>query len=106
MSRARALGVQAALSDLYKIYWYPPFAYLGRRGHAFEEAQGSDPWVFLALTRAPTLGHADPLRDKFRLFLLGSFQPSLGSGVVVEVFQAVQLSVDRWRCSSSWGSSL
>jgi hypothetical protein len=106
MSRARALGFRAALSDLYKIYWYSLFAYVGRGGHAPEEAQGSHPWVFLGLTRAQTLGHADPLKDKFRSFLLDSFQPSLGSGVVVEVAQAVQLRVDRWRCSSSWGSSL
>jgi hypothetical protein len=38
MSRARALGFRAALSDLYKIYWYSLFAYVGRGGHATEGA--------------------------------------------------------------------
>ena len=106
MSRARALGFRAALSDLYKIYWYSPFAYVGRGGHATEGAQGADPGFFLRLLEHKTLGRADPLKDKFRSLLLDSFQPSLGSGVVVEVAQAVQLRVGRWRCSSSWGSSL
>jgi hypothetical protein len=106
MSRARALGFRAALSDLYKIYWYSLFAYVGRGGHATEGAQGADPGFFLRLLEHKTLGRADPLKDRFRSFLLDSFQPSLGSGVVVEVAQAVQLRVDRWRCSSSWGSSL
>jgi hypothetical protein len=59
MSRARALGFRAALSDLYKIYWYSLFAYVGRGGHAPEEAQGSHPWV-LGLTRAQDAGTRGP----------------------------------------------
>ena len=78
MSRARALGFRAALSDLYKIYWYSLFAYVGRGGHATEGAQGADPGFFLRLLEHKTLGRADPVKDKFRSFCLTHSNRRLG----------------------------
>jgi hypothetical protein len=38
-AQSQAPGFQAALSELYRIYWYPLYAYVRRRGHAPEETQ-------------------------------------------------------------------
>jgi hypothetical protein len=43
-----------------------------RRGYAPEEAQDLTQGFFLHLLEHKTLGRADPLRGKFRSFLLGS----------------------------------
>jgi len=67
-------GFQAALGELYRIYWYPLYAYVRRRGHAPEEAQDLTQGFFLHLLEHKTLGRADPLKGKFRSFLLGSLQ--------------------------------
>ena len=67
-------GFQAALSELCRIYWYPLYAYVRRRGYAPEEAQDLTQGFFLHLLEHKTLGRADPLRGKFRSFLLGSLQ--------------------------------
>ena len=38
-AQSQAPGFQVALGELYRIYWYPLYAYVRRRGHAPEEAQ-------------------------------------------------------------------
>lgn len=70
----QVLGFQAALGELYRIYWYPLYAYVRRRGHAPEEAQDLTQGFFLHLLEHKTLSRADPLKGKFRSFLLGSLQ--------------------------------
>jgi len=45
----QVLGFQAALGELYRIYWYPLYAYVRRRGHAPEEAQDLTQGFFLHL---------------------------------------------------------
>jgi DNA-directed RNA polymerase specialized sigma24 family protein len=72
-------GFQAALSELCRIYWYPLYAYVRRRGYAPEEAQDLTQGFFLHLLEHKTLGRADPLRGKFRSFLLGSLQNYLSN---------------------------
>jgi RNA polymerase sigma factor (sigma-70 family) len=67
-------GFQAAAGELYRIYWYPLYAYVRRRGYAPEEAQDLTQGFFLHLLEHKTLGRADPLKGKFRSFLLGSLQ--------------------------------
>jgi DNA-directed RNA polymerase specialized sigma24 family protein len=73
-AQSQVLGSQAALSELYRIYRYPLYAYVRRRGYAPEEAQDLTQGFFLHLLEHKTLGRADPLRGKFRSFLLGSLQ--------------------------------
>jgi DNA-directed RNA polymerase specialized sigma24 family protein len=77
-AQSQAPGFQAALGELYRIYWYPLYAYV-RRGHAPEETQDLTQRIFLHLLEHKTLGRADPLKGKFRSFLLGSLQNYLSS---------------------------
>jgi DNA-directed RNA polymerase specialized sigma24 family protein len=72
-------GFQTALSELYRVYWYPLYAHVRRRGYAPEEAQDLTQGFFLHLLEHKTLGRADPLKGKFRSFLLGSLQNYLST---------------------------
>jgi RNA polymerase sigma-70 factor (ECF subfamily) len=67
-------GAQAALERLCKIYWYPLYAYVRRRGRSAEDAQDLTQDFFARLLRKEYLRHADPERGKFRTFLLTSLQ--------------------------------
>ena len=78
-AQSKAPGYQAALGELYRIYWYPLYAYIRRRGHIPEEAQDLTQGFFLHLLEHKTLGRADPLKGKFRSFLLGSLQKYLST---------------------------
>jgi DNA-directed RNA polymerase specialized sigma24 family protein len=78
-ARSQVPGFQAALSELCRIYWYPLYAYVRRRGHAPEEAKDLTQGFFLHLLEHKTLGRADPVKGKFRSFLLGSLQNYLST---------------------------
>ncbi|MBV8970402.1 MAG: sigma-70 family RNA polymerase sigma factor, partial [Verrucomicrobia bacterium] len=73
-AQSQAPGFGAALGELYRIYWYPLYAYVRRRGHAPEEARDLTQGFFLHLLEHKTLARADQLKGKFRSFLLGSLQ--------------------------------
>jgi len=105
-AQSQAPGYQAALGELYRIYWYPLYAYIRRRGHTPEEAQDLTQGFFLHLLEHKTLGRADPLKGKFRSFLLGSLQNYLSTewdrarcakrgGKVELVFLEMQTAEDR-----------
>ena len=78
-AQSQVPGFQAALGELYRIYRYPLYAYVRRRGHAPDECQDFTQGFFLHLLEHKTLGRADPLKGKFRSFLLGSLQNYLAS---------------------------
>ncbi len=78
-AQSQVPGFQTALSELYRIYRYPLYAYVRRRGHAPEEAQDLTQGFFLHLLEHKTLERADPLKGKFRSFLLGSLQNYLST---------------------------
>jgi DNA-directed RNA polymerase specialized sigma24 family protein len=78
-AKSQAPGFGAALSELYRIYWYPLYAYIRRRDHASEEARDLTQGFFLHLLEHKTLARADPLKGKFRSFLLGSLQHYLST---------------------------
>jgi RNA polymerase sigma factor (sigma-70 family) len=78
-AQSQAPGCQAALGELYRIYWYPLYAYVRRRGHTPEEAQDLTQGFFLHLLEHKTLARVDPLKGKFRSFLLGSLQNYLST---------------------------
>ena len=67
-------GSQAALSELCRLYWYPLYAFARRRGYAQQDAQDLTQGFFLHLLEKRSLKRADPLKGKFRSFLLASFQ--------------------------------
>ena len=77
--KSQAPGFRAALGELCRIYWYPLYAYIRRRGHNPEEAQDLTQGFFLHLFERNTLARADPLKGKFRSFLLGSLQNYLST---------------------------
>ena len=47
--QSKVPGFQAALGELYRIYRYPLYAYVRRRGYAPEEAQDLTQGFFLHL---------------------------------------------------------
>ena len=73
-AETKAPGCQTAFGELYRIYRYPLYAYIRRRGYSPVDAQDLIQDFFLHLLEYKTLGRVDPLKGKFRSFLLGSLQ--------------------------------
>ena len=73
-AESRLPGSQAALTELCRHYWYPLYAFARRRGHAPHDAQDLTQGFFLHLFEHRALKRADPLKGKFRSFLLASFR--------------------------------
>ncbi len=65
---------QAALSALCQTYWYPLYTFARRRGHSPHDAQDLTQGFFLHLLEHRALSQADPLKGKFRSFLLACFR--------------------------------
>jgi RNA polymerase sigma factor (sigma-70 family) len=61
-----------ALEELYRLYCYPVYAFIRRRGHGRQDAQDLTQDFFVHLLEKGTLGRADPERGRFRSFLLGA----------------------------------
>ena len=78
-AQSQAPGFQAALGELCRVYWYPLYAYVRRWGRTPEEAQDLTQGFFLHLLEHKTLARVDPLKGKFRSFLLGSLQNHLST---------------------------
>jgi RNA polymerase sigma factor (sigma-70 family) len=69
-----SLNGQAALEELCRIYWYPLYACVRRKGHNPEEAQDLTQAFFARLLEKSYISHANPQLGKFRTFLLTSLQ--------------------------------
>jgi RNA polymerase sigma factor (sigma-70 family) len=67
-------GSQTALSELCRLYWYPLYAFARRRGKGPSDAQDLTQGFFLHLLEHRALKQVQPLKGKFRSFLLASFQ--------------------------------
>lgn len=63
-----------ALSELCAGYWYPIYAFARRRVGDSDAAQDLVQGFFSHLLERKTLRSADPLRGRFRSFLLGAFK--------------------------------
>ena len=61
---------QGALERLCRIYWFPLYAYVRRRGHSAEDAQDLTQAFFARLLERHWLGAADRECGRFRTFLL------------------------------------
>lgn len=68
-----------ALSRLCRVYWYPLYAYVRRRGHSAHDAQDLTQAFFEQLLRRQSLASADPERGRFRSFLLAAMNHFLVS---------------------------
>lgn len=67
-------GAKAALAELCRTYWQPLYAFARRRGLDHHRAQDTIQSFFLSLIENKSLSHADPLKGKFRSYLLASLQ--------------------------------
>lgn len=65
---------RAALESLAHTYWYPLYAFARRGGQNPEDAADSTQGFFAALLHRQTLAGADPLRGRFRSYLLTAFK--------------------------------
>jgi DNA-directed RNA polymerase specialized sigma24 family protein len=73
-AQSQEFGASAALAELFRLYWYPLYTFARRFGHSPDDAQDFTQGFFLRLIEHKTLARADPLRGKFRSFLLTSFK--------------------------------
>src|SRR5205809_3622411 len=64
----------AALSELCQIYWRPVYAFLRRQGIAQHEAQDLTQGFFADLIENRAYTRADPIKGRFRSFLLGTLK--------------------------------
>jgi RNA polymerase sigma factor (sigma-70 family) len=65
---------RTALEELYRLYCYPVYAFIRRRGHRRQDAQDLTQDFFVHLLEKGTVSRADPQRGRFRNFLLGALQ--------------------------------
>lgn len=77
----RQWRVQPALAELCRLYWYPLYIFGRRRGHSPDDAQDLTQGFFMHLVEHRALTGIDPLKGKFRSFLLASFQNYLSDQV-------------------------
>ena len=92
-AQSNAPGSQAALAALCRLYWYPLYAFVRRRGYNPEDAQDLTQGFFLHVLDHKALSQVDPLKGKFRSFLLASIQNYLSK------------QVDRARCLKRGGKT-
>ena len=92
-AQTNAPGSQAALAALCRLYWYPLYAFVRRRGYNPDDAQDLTQGFFLHLLGHKALAQVDPLKGKFRSFLLASIQNYLSK------------QVDRARCLKRGGKT-
>ncbi len=78
-TQSRTLGSHEALAELCRVYWYPLYGFIRRRGHNPEEARDLTQGFFLHLLEGKALTRIDPQKGKFRSFLLASLQKFLAS---------------------------
>src|SRR5262245_25555060 len=72
-------GSPDALNDLCARYWSPAFAYVRRCGHDRADAEDLTQAFFSRMLEKRDFQRADPLRGKFRSFLLGSLKHFLSN---------------------------
>jgi len=68
--RSDSTGAHEALSHLCRIYWYPLYSYVRRRGYSAHDSQDLTQAFFAQLLEHNWVGAADRTRGKFRTFLL------------------------------------
>jgi RNA polymerase sigma factor (sigma-70 family) len=74
-----AQQAQEALEKLCRIYWYPLYIYVRRRGYSPADAEDLTQEFFAWLLERKWLGRADPQRGRFRSFLLTSISNFLAN---------------------------
>ena len=70
--RSNTKRAGAALEQLCRVFWFPLYAYVRRRGHSAEDAQDLTQEFFARLLERKWLARADRQRGRFRSFLLSA----------------------------------
>jgi len=91
-AQSQAPGSKAALAELCKLYWFPLYAFVRRRGYCPADAQDLAQGFFLHLLDHKSLAEVDPRKGKFRSFLLASIKNYLSK------------EADRGRCLKRGGN--
>jgi RNA polymerase sigma-70 factor (ECF subfamily) len=63
-----------AMAELCRVYWYPLYAFLRRRGHEVHEAEDLTQEFFTRLLGQDFLANVDRQKGRFRAFLLASLK--------------------------------
>lgn len=71
-ARTQAPGAKEALAELCRTYWQPLYFFARRRGLDHHRAQDTIQSFFLNLIETKSLQRADPLKGKFRNYLLAA----------------------------------
>jgi RNA polymerase sigma factor (sigma-70 family) len=67
-------GSRTALAELCRLYWFPLYAFVRRRGYNAEAAQDLTQGFFFSLLERKSLQKVAPQKGKFRSFLLASLK--------------------------------
>jgi RNA polymerase sigma factor (sigma-70 family) len=70
---------ERALSQLYRTYWYPLYAFVRRQGHSPQDAEDLTQGFFAHLLEKKALGGVEREKGKFRSFLLASLKNFLAN---------------------------
>jgi len=70
---------QHALEELCRVYWYPLYSFIRRRGYDVHDAQDLTQAFFEKLLKKNTLAIADRERGRFRTFLLAALNNFLNN---------------------------
>ena len=73
-AQSQAPGSKAALTELCRLYWFPLYAFVRRRGYTPADTQDLVQGFFLHLLDHKALAEVDPRKGKFRSFLLASIK--------------------------------
>lgn len=73
-AQSEATGSDIAREELCRLYWYPLYAFVRRRGNSPEDAKDLTQGFFLSLFDRKSLNQVTPLKGKFRSFLLASLK--------------------------------
>ena len=77
--RSDTSRAHAALATLCRNYWFPIYAFVRRRGFSPHDAQDLTQEFFARLLERNWVATADPLRGRFRSFLLGTLNHFLAN---------------------------
>ena len=78
-AQSQVAGSKEALAQLCKLYWYPLYGHIRRRGFSPDDAQDLTQGFFLDLLEHKALTRADQQKGKFRSFLLASLKNFLSN---------------------------
>ncbi len=80
-AQSQAEGADLALAELCQIYWYPLYIFARRRGYSPNDAEDLTQGFFLHLLAGRALAGVDPLKGRFRSFLLACFQNHISDAI-------------------------